>query len=63
MSASLAEASNTSLLQEGHARGWPIWKALITSAQLRGTDPRKAKKARQSICDILDDHSQAQQNE
>jgi hypothetical protein len=31
--------------------------------QLRGTDPRKAKKARQSICDILDDHSEAQQNE
>jgi hypothetical protein len=33
------------------------WKALITSVQLGGTDPRKAKKARQSICDILDDHS------
>jgi hypothetical protein len=51
------------ILQEGHARGRAIWKALIRSVQLRGTDPRKAKKARQSICDILDDHSEAQQNE
>jgi len=29
----------------------------------RGTDPVKVEKARQSICDILDDHSQALQNE
>jgi hypothetical protein len=32
------------ILQEGHAQGWAIWKALITSVQLRGTEPRKAKK-------------------
>jgi hypothetical protein len=51
------------ILQEGHARGWAVWKALITSVQPRGTDPRKPKKAGQSICDILDGHSQAQQNE
>jgi hypothetical protein len=29
----------------------------------RGTDPMKVKKAQQSICDILNDHSQALQSE
>jgi len=38
------------------ARGWAIWKALITLVQLRGTNPIKAKKARQVIRDIVDDH-------
>jgi aminoglycoside phosphotransferase (APT) family kinase protein len=43
------------------ARGWAIWKALITLVQLRDTDPTRAKKARQVIRDILDDHSRAAQ--
>jgi aminoglycoside phosphotransferase (APT) family kinase protein len=41
------------------ARGWAIWKALITLVQLRDTNPTKAKKARQVIRYILDDHSGA----
>jgi aminoglycoside phosphotransferase (APT) family kinase protein len=40
------------------ARGWAIWKALITLAQLRDTDPIKAKKARQVMRNLLDDRSQ-----
>jgi aminoglycoside phosphotransferase (APT) family kinase protein len=43
------------------ARGWAIWKALITLAQLRDTNPNQAKKARQIIRDIVDDHSRAAQ--
>jgi aminoglycoside phosphotransferase (APT) family kinase protein len=38
------------------ARGWAIWKALITLVQLRDTNPIKAGKARQTIRNILDDH-------
>ena len=38
------------------ARGWGIWKALITLIQLRDTDPVKAGKARRIIRNILDDH-------
>jgi aminoglycoside phosphotransferase (APT) family kinase protein len=46
------------------ARGWAIWKALITLVQLRDTNPMKAKKTRQVIRDVLDDHFRAaQQNE
>jgi aminoglycoside phosphotransferase (APT) family kinase protein len=46
------------------ARGWAIWKALITLVQLRDTSPMKAKKARQVIPDVLDDHfAAADQNE
>ena len=41
------------------ARGWAIWKALITSVQLRDTNPKEAKKAREVIRDILDDHSRS----
>jgi aminoglycoside phosphotransferase (APT) family kinase protein len=37
------------------ARGWAIWKALITMAQLRGADPIKAEKPRRVIQEILDD--------
>jgi aminoglycoside phosphotransferase (APT) family kinase protein len=37
------------------ARGWAIWKALITLAWLRD-NPIKAKEARQTIRNILDDH-------
>jgi aminoglycoside phosphotransferase (APT) family kinase protein len=37
------------------ARGWAIWKALITLAQLRDINPIKAKKARQTIRNVLDD--------
>jgi aminoglycoside phosphotransferase (APT) family kinase protein len=46
------------------ARGWAMWKALITLAQLGDTDPSKARKARQVIRDVLDDHFQgARRNE
>jgi aminoglycoside phosphotransferase (APT) family kinase protein len=41
------------------ARGWAIWKALITLVQLRDTDPILAGKQRRLIRDILDDHSRA----
>jgi aminoglycoside phosphotransferase (APT) family kinase protein len=41
------------------ARGWAIWKALITLAQLRDTEPNGAKKAHQIIRDIVDDHARA----
>jgi aminoglycoside phosphotransferase (APT) family kinase protein len=37
------------------ARGWAIWKALITLAHLRDTSPIKANEARQTIRNILDD--------
>jgi aminoglycoside phosphotransferase (APT) family kinase protein len=37
------------------ARGWAIWKALITLAQHRDTNPIKAKEARQTIRNVLDD--------
>ena len=43
------------------ARGWAIWKALITLVQLRETDPMKAERARQVIRDILDGHFGAAQ--
>ena len=38
------------------ARGWAIWKALITLAQLRDTDPNQARRALQVIRSVLDDH-------
>jgi aminoglycoside phosphotransferase (APT) family kinase protein len=38
------------------ARGWAIWKALITLVQLRDTNPVKANRARQIVRNILDDH-------
>ena len=41
------------------ARGWAIWKAMITLVQLRDTTPIEAKTQRRIIRDILDDHSQA----
>jgi aminoglycoside phosphotransferase (APT) family kinase protein len=41
------------------ARGWAIWKALITLARFRDTDPNQAKKALQVIRDIVDDHARA----
>ena len=37
------------------ARGWALWKALITLAQFRDTNPIKAKGARQTIRNVLDD--------
>ena len=42
------------------ARGWAIWKALVTLAQHRDNDPAEAKKARQVISNILADHSRVQ---
>jgi aminoglycoside phosphotransferase (APT) family kinase protein len=41
------------------ARGWAIWKALITLVQLRDTNPNKAKNALQVIGSILDDHERS----
>lgn len=41
------------------ARGWALWKALITLVQLRDTDPDQAKKAFQVIRSVLDDHKRA----
>jgi aminoglycoside phosphotransferase (APT) family kinase protein len=37
------------------ARGWAMWKALITLVQCRDANPIRARKARQVIRDILDD--------
>jgi aminoglycoside phosphotransferase (APT) family kinase protein len=37
------------------ARGWAIWKALITLVQFRDSNPTKAQKARRVVRDILDD--------
>jgi aminoglycoside phosphotransferase (APT) family kinase protein len=45
------------------ARGWAIWKALITLAQFRETNLIKANTARQVIRDVLDDHSQCRLSE
>jgi aminoglycoside phosphotransferase (APT) family kinase protein len=41
------------------ARGWAIWKALITLVQFRDTNPKKAGNAHRVIRDILDDHSRS----
>jgi aminoglycoside phosphotransferase (APT) family kinase protein len=38
------------------ARGWAIWKALITLIRHRDNDPTEANKAAQIIRDVLDDH-------
>ena len=38
------------------ARGWAIWKALITLVRHRNNNPTEAKKAIQIIRDVLDDH-------
>jgi len=38
-------------------RGWTLWKALITLANLPGTDARAASASRQIIDDILADHN------
>jgi aminoglycoside phosphotransferase (APT) family kinase protein len=38
------------------ARGWAIWKALITLVQQRDNNPTEAKKAVQIIRVVLDDH-------
>ena len=41
------------------ARGWAIWKALITLVWHRDTNPAEAKKATQIIRAVLDDHLQS----
>lgn len=41
------------------ARGWALWKALITLVQHRDANPVEADKQRQIIRDVLDDHSRA----
>lgn len=39
------------------ARGWAIWKAMITLVQLRDANPIEAEKQRRIIRDIVGDHS------
>jgi aminoglycoside phosphotransferase (APT) family kinase protein len=39
------------------ARGWAIWKALITLLRFRDTNPNQAKQAHRVIRDIVDDHA------
>lgn len=41
------------------ARGWAMWKALITLVEHRNTSPAEAQDARRIIRDILDDHFRA----
>jgi aminoglycoside phosphotransferase (APT) family kinase protein len=41
------------------ARGWTIWKAMITLEQLRDINPIEAETQRRIIRDVLDDHSRA----
>jgi aminoglycoside phosphotransferase (APT) family kinase protein len=41
------------------ARGWAIWKAMITLVWLRDTNPIEAEKQHRIIRDVLDDHSRA----
>ena len=41
------------------ARGWAIWKAMITLVQLRDADPIEAETQRRIIRDVLDDHVRA----
>jgi aminoglycoside phosphotransferase (APT) family kinase protein len=43
------------------ARGWAIWKALITLVRFRDTNPNQAKKAHHVIRDVVDDHARATQ--
>jgi aminoglycoside phosphotransferase (APT) family kinase protein len=38
------------------ARGWAIWKALITFVRHREHNPTETKKAVQTVRDVLDDH-------
>jgi aminoglycoside phosphotransferase (APT) family kinase protein len=40
------------------ARGWALWKALITLAQQLNTNPLEAGKARRVIDEVLADHKQ-----
>ena len=39
------------------ARGWAIWKAMITLLEVRGASPGKAETQRRIIREVLDDHS------
>lgn len=39
------------------ARGWALWKALITLAQFRGVDQSKAPTAARVFDDVLEDHA------
>jgi aminoglycoside phosphotransferase (APT) family kinase protein len=41
------------------ARGWALWKSLITLAEHRYTDPLKARKARLVLDEVLADHLKA----
>jgi aminoglycoside phosphotransferase (APT) family kinase protein len=39
------------------ARGWALWKALITIARCMETDPAEAEKARRVVAAVLSEHS------
>jgi aminoglycoside phosphotransferase (APT) family kinase protein len=41
------------------ARGWALWKALITLAEHLKANPVEAKKARHVIAEVLADHRRA----
>ena len=40
-------------------RGWTLWKALITLADISGTNPRAAGEARRALDEVLADHKRA----
>jgi aminoglycoside phosphotransferase (APT) family kinase protein len=41
------------------ARGWALWKALITLVRALETDPQEAEKARRVIDDVVAEHRSA----
>ena len=55
------EAFRTSLAPDDAAwargRGWALWKALITLAEYRSTDPERAEESRHVIEEVLADHA------
>ena len=58
------EAFTAALALDGatwaRARGWALWKALITLAEHRLSNPAKAQSARRVIDEVLADHQRAQ---
>lgn len=49
------EAMNVDQATWIRARGWALWKALITAARKTGSNPREAATAKDVIAEILDD--------
>lgn len=54
--ATFATALSLDAATWARARGWTLWKALITLAKYRVTDRDKANTARRIIAAVLDDH-------